>query len=92
MQFKFNTERWLFALLCIPFIFNHTFAQQRKANSVDKQILALGPAVRNGKLANGFTYFIRHNEEPKNRVVLYLVNKAGHFATESSWQFHRNIH
>jgi len=39
--------------------------------------LPLDPAVRTGKLANGFTYYIRHNEEPKNRVVMYLVNKAG---------------
>src|ERR1700744_6376662 len=39
--------------------------------------LPLDPAVRTGKLPNGFTYYIRHNEEPKNRVVMYLVNKAG---------------
>jgi zinc protease len=41
------------------------------------QPLPLDPAVRAGHLANGFTYFIRHNEEPKHRVVMYLVNKAG---------------
>lgn len=41
------------------------------------QTLPLDPAVRTGKLPNGFTYYIRHNEEPKNRVLLYLVNKAG---------------
>jgi len=39
--------------------------------------LQLDPRVRTGKLANGFTYYIRHNEEPKNRVVFYLANKAG---------------
>src|ERR1700722_2977296 len=39
--------------------------------------LPFDPAVRMGPLANGFTYFIRHNEEPKDRVVMYLVNKAG---------------
>jgi zinc protease len=41
------------------------------------QTLPLDPAVRSGRLANGFTYFIRHNEEPKHRVVMYLVNKVG---------------
>src|SRR3569623_185383 len=41
------------------------------------QPLPLDPAVRAGKLANGFTYYIRHNEEPKNRVVFYLANKVG---------------
>jgi len=30
-----------------------------------------------GKLPNGLTYYIRQNSEPKNRAVLYLVNKAG---------------
>jgi zinc protease len=41
------------------------------------QTIPLDPAVRTGKLANGFTYYIRHNEEPKKRVELYLVNKVG---------------
>lgn len=39
--------------------------------------LPLDPAVKTGKLPNGLTYYIRHNEEPKHRVVLYLVNKIG---------------
>jgi zinc protease len=41
------------------------------------QDIPFDPAVRTGKLANGFTYYIRHNEEPKNRVVFYLANKIG---------------
>ena len=41
------------------------------------QLLPLDPAVRTGKLTNGLTYYIRRNTEPKDRVVLYLVNKVG---------------
>ncbi|MCD0489231.1 insulinase family protein [Pedobacter sp. MC2016-14] len=41
------------------------------------QNLPLDPSVRTGKLPNGFTYYIKHNEEPKDRVVLYLANKIG---------------
>lgn len=41
------------------------------------QVIPLDPAVRTGKLSNGFTYYIRHNEEPKDRVVFYLANKVG---------------
>jgi zinc protease len=41
------------------------------------QMLPLDPAIRMGKLPNGFTYYIRKNTEPKNRVQLYLVNKVG---------------
>ena len=39
--------------------------------------LPLDPAVRTGKLSNGFTYYIRRNTEPKDRATLYLVNKVG---------------
>jgi zinc protease len=42
-----------------------------------ERILPLDAAVRTGKLPNGFTYYIRHNENPKNRVTLYLANKVG---------------
>ncbi|PTT01944.1 peptidase M16, partial [Pedobacter sp. HMWF019] len=48
-----------------------------QARSVSTQNLPLDPAVRTGKLPNGFTYYIRHNTEPKNRVVMYLANKVG---------------
>lgn len=35
------------------------------------------PNIRIGKLANGLTYYIRKNVEPKNRAELRLVVKAG---------------
>jgi zinc protease len=50
------------------------FSQTHMPNSAP---LPLDTAVRTGKLANGFTYYIRHNEEPQNRVLMYMVNKAG---------------
>ena len=45
--------------------------------TVFAQPLPLDPAIRMAKLPNGFTYYIRRNTEPKNRVQLYLVNKVG---------------
>jgi zinc protease len=47
-------------------------AAVRPANllPVDKDVLI-------GKLPNGLTYYIRHNEQPQKRAELYLVNKAG---------------
>ncbi|MDQ6814977.1 MAG: insulinase family protein, partial [Bacteroidota bacterium] len=39
--------------------------------------LAVSPEVKIGKLANGLTYYIRKNQEPKNRAELRLVVKAG---------------
>ena len=50
-------------------------AATSKQNSAD--VIPLDPAVRTGKLPNGFTYYIRKNVEPKNRVQLYLANKIG---------------
>ena len=39
--------------------------------------LVLDSAVKQGKLDNGMSYFIRENGEPKNRIQLRLVVKAG---------------
>ncbi|MBS1664615.1 MAG: insulinase family protein [Bacteroidetes bacterium] len=54
--------------------------------SVGQQVLPLDPAVRTGVLPNGLTYFIRHNEEPKNRALLYLVNNVGSILEDEDQQ------
>ena len=41
-------------------------------------------AVRVGKLANGLTYYIRHNEYPKNQVDFHIAQKAGSVQEEES--------
>ncbi|MBL4677005.1 MAG: insulinase family protein [Mucilaginibacter sp.] len=41
------------------------------------QPIPLSPSVKTGRLANGFTYFIKKNTEPQKRATLYLVVKAG---------------
>ena len=35
------------------------------------------PAVKVGKLDNGLTYYIRHNELPKGRAEFYLATNVG---------------
>ena len=35
------------------------------------------PAVRYGKLDNGLTYYIRHNEKPADRAEYYLLTNVG---------------
>lgn len=37
----------------------------------------MDPAIRYGKLDNGLTYYIRHNEEPKDRANFYIAQKVG---------------
>ena len=51
------------------------FAQQMPSIPVD-------PNVRIGKLDNGLTYYIRHNEKPENRVEFYIAQKVGSILEE----------
>src|SRR4051812_37252193 len=56
----------------------HSIAQvTRAAQTVSATDVPLDANVKMGKLANGFTYYIRKNSEPKNRATLYLAVKAG---------------
>lgn len=60
--------------------FTHAQAQPRPKQATGKSAAGQIPAdpdVKTGKLANGLTYYIRKNTEPKNRAVLYMALKAG---------------
>ncbi len=70
-----RNHRMLYAVFCVLFL--HT---------TSAQTIPLDTAVRTGVLSNGFTYYIRHNEEPKNRVFLYLVNNVGSVLEDSNQQ------
>ncbi|SEW35194.1 M16 family metallopeptidase [Chitinophaga arvensicola] len=50
------------------------------------QPIPLDTAVRTGKLSNGFTYYIRKNNEPAKRVLFYLVNKVGSILEDDDQQ------
>lgn len=39
--------------------------------------LPLDPKVKSGVLPNGLTYYIMHNEEPKDRANFYIAQKVG---------------
>ncbi|MCX6238060.1 MAG: insulinase family protein [Bacteroidia bacterium] len=74
----------LIAIIAVIFLlpsgsFSQTKPQKSEAKSsaVKTQVIPLDSAVKVGKLPNGFTYYIRKNVEPKNRVTLYLANKVG---------------
>ncbi len=46
------------------------------------QQLPLDPNVRIGKLPNGLTYYIRHNEWPEDRADFYIAQKVGSMQEE----------
>ena len=46
--------------------------------------LPLDPDVRYGKLENGLTYYVRHNEEPRERANFYIAQKVGSVQEEEN--------
>lgn len=77
LRFKKIGIGLLFPLLLPVCGLGQHHAEKNKPSASAERALPLDPAVRTGKLANGFTYYIRHNENPKNRVIFYLANKVG---------------
>ena len=64
---------WLWAWICvIPLV-----AQQPEQLPID-------PKVRYGKLSNGLTYYIRHNELPKERADFYIAQNVGSILEEEN--------
>ncbi|MCD0489202.1 insulinase family protein [Pedobacter sp. MC2016-14] len=67
----------LFLFKIILFLPAANAAQQTDTLNHRNKRLPDDKAVKTGKLANGFRYFIRKNATPEKRAVLYLVNKVG---------------
>jgi zinc protease len=54
-----------------------SFAFVSMAQQVQMPPLPTDPNVRIGKLDNGLTYYIRHNELPEDRADFYIAQKVG---------------
>ena len=66
-------KKHLLSLLMVVLFSLNSFAQ-----------LPMDPNVRYGKLENGLTYYIRHNEKPDNRADFYIAQKVGSVLEEES--------
>lgn len=64
---KIISKIFLSFLMC--FFINICYAQN--------QAIVPDAKLRTGKLTNGLTYYIRHNDIPKNRADFYLVQRVG---------------
>lgn len=64
--------RWVFVLVVLTVI---------SAWSGEKE-LPIDPELRIGRLENGMTYYIRHNEQPKGRAEFWLVQNTGSLVEE----------
>ena len=59
----------LFFMVIAPFFIS--------AQDMLEQAVPVDPAIKMGKLENGMTYFIRRNQEPKERVSFYMIQNVG---------------
>ena len=66
-----------FSLLVMMLFITATQAQQMQMPPVP-----LDPAVKMGKLENGLTYYIRHNEWPEKRCDFYIAQRVGSMQEE----------
>ena len=66
-----------FALLCMAIV---SMAQQQP----QMPPIPTDPNVRIGKLENGLTYYIRHNELPEDRADFYIAQKVGSILEEEN--------
>ena len=45
--------------------------------SKESKTIPASDKVLTGKLSNGLTYYVRHNEEPKERASFYIIQNVG---------------
>jgi len=69
---------FIVCLLCIA----GTVFSQGQGMRIEK--LKMDSLIRYGKLENGLTYYIRHNEMPKERAEFYIVHKVGSLQEEDN--------
>ena len=72
---KFNLRMLLVSLLALLVTTVATASNENRQLPVDK-------SVRIGKLKNGLTYYIRHNDTHKNLVNFYIAQKVGSIQEE----------
>ena len=77
IQILFAITAVIFFLPANSFSQSNTQKAKAKLSPAKAVVLPLDTAVKMGNLSNGFTYYIRKNAEPKNRVTMYLANKVG---------------
>ena len=86
-------SRKFLSMIAICMIFMVSCTDNKKpavSNSSDASAEApampipMDPNVRYGKLDNGLTYYIRHNEKPDNRADFYIAQKVGSVLEEEN--------
>jgi len=72
-------KKFLTLLLMSTILFSGLRSQAQNSTTIP-----LNPNVKHGKLSNGMTYYILHNEEPKDRASFYFVQNVGAILEEDT--------
>jgi zinc protease len=70
-----------YIVLCLIVLFSQGLSAQFGGTPAK---LPVDPKIRTGQLPNGMTYYIRHNELPKERADFYIVQNVGSMQEEES--------
>jgi zinc protease len=60
------------------------FIAMTSLTAMGQEIIPTDTAFRIGKLANGLTYYIRHNEASKNKADFYIIQNVGSVMEEDN--------
>ncbi|MDR1223326.1 MAG: insulinase family protein [Tannerella sp.] len=69
--------------VCLLCFVTNIFAQE-ESRGAKMEKLIMDPKLRYGKLDNGLTYYIRHNELPAERAEFYIVHNVGSMQEEEN--------
>lgn len=77
MNNRFNFKYKLMKKILMTLALALVVLASAKAQQMTLPDLPLDPNVKTGKLDNGLTYYIRHNEWPEQRADFYIAQKVG---------------
>ncbi|MBQ0115980.1 MAG: insulinase family protein [Bacteroidales bacterium] len=74
-------KRFLYTLL---FVLSCVTGFAQTATTVPSALIPVDKRIKIGKLDNGLTYYIRHNNWPENRACFYIVQRIGSLQEEEN--------
>ena len=75
-NFKINSQTKMKRLIILFLAITFMPFMANSQNMMEMPV-PLDETVRTGKLENGLTYYIKHNEEPKERASFYIIQNVG---------------
>ena len=81
--------KYSFLTLLLAFVSIAGFSQSGNSvfmhlQEIDNQVIPEDTTVRKGLLANGLTYYVRKNDNPKKQAFFFLLVKAGSYVEQDN--------